>query len=311
MKCKLMDYADFDPRPVEGVNCESYASTFDNQAINFQATYGCQDKSGYKMPILQCNPLANIYAVANDHDYLADHPDELFLDAFGVTDKISAAEVEYIQEATVEQAVNKRWLVERTKRMCSPQFGRLCKCTDRTDKFQLAKSLLRSTPINSVPVRHGRKYEPIAMRHYEEMTGNTTTPCGLFVAHTRPYLASSPDIVIDGSTIVEVKCPYTSRDMLISNLTVPYLKVVAGELCLDPHHDYFYQVQGQLFCTGSDHCEFVVFTLKDIKVMRITRDDAFICNMVDKLSEFYRMFFRQSVLDKYFYKNSDKYVFRY
>ena len=121
------------------------------------------------------------------------------------------------------------------------------------------------------------------------------------MSRTRPYLASSPDRVIDESTIVEVKCPYTSRDKLISNLTVPYLKVVTGELCLDPHHDYFYQVMGQLFCAGSDHCEFVVFTLKDIKVMRITRDDTFICNMVDK---FY-MFFRQSVSDKYFYKHSD------
>ena len=127
------------------------------------------------MPILQCIPPANIYTVAKDDDYLPDHPDELFLDAFGITNKISAAEVEEIQEATVGQAVNKRWLVERTKRMCSSQFGRLCKCTDLTDKFQLAKSLLRSTPINSASVCHGRKYEPIALlRQYEEMTGNTT-----------------------------------------------------------------------------------------------------------------------------------------
>ena len=48
---------------------------------------------------------------------------------------------------------------------------------------------------------------------------------------------------------------------------------------------------------------YILYTLKDIKVLQIIRDDIFIHAMVDKLTDFYDRFFRQSVLKQYFYRN--------
>ena len=68
----LRNFVDFDPRPQHLVRKQAYASLFNNQCLNYQATYGASF-AGLLMPILHIIPPANIYAVANDHDYLADH----------------------------------------------------------------------------------------------------------------------------------------------------------------------------------------------------------------------------------------------
>ena len=44
-----------------------------------------------------------------------------------------------IEERTRGQAKNITWKLERTKRLSSSMFGRICKATDRTDKIKLAK----------------------------------------------------------------------------------------------------------------------------------------------------------------------------
>jgi hypothetical protein len=65
------------------------------------------------------------------------------------------------------------------------------------------------------------------------------------------------------------------------------LKEEDGHIFLDNNHDYFYQVQRQLFCTGATSCNFVIYTFKDFKCIHVKRDDIFINNMVKKLQEFY------------------------
>ena len=61
----------------------------------------------------------------------------------------------------------------------------------------------------------------------------------------------------------------------ISSLTVPYLKTDAnGNLHLDSKHNYYYQVQGQLLCTGKSRSYFVVYAKKDFfcrKLIEMTR----------------------------------------
>ena len=308
-KRELSQYSDFDPRPPKRQRVDTYQATVNNLCVNYQATHGCKSTL-QSMPILQRIPPANIYAVANDHDYLPQHPEQIFLERFGISN-VSQAMAESIEQATQGQTTKKLWFAERSKRMCSSSFGKLCKCTDRTNKPKLATSLLSATCVDAAPLRHGRKYEAVAVKKYEEMTGSKTTPCGIFVSLTHPFLSSSPDRLLDDDKTVEVKCPYTSREQFISPLTVPYLQEVGGELYLDTRHDYYYQVQGQLFCSGRQHCDFVVYTMKDVKIIQISRDDKFIDNMVDSLNQFYESFFRQCVLDKYFYKNCDKYTFQY
>ena len=143
------------------------------------------------------------------------------------------------------------------------------------------------------------------------MTSFNTSQCGLFVCSEHPFLASSPDRLVDINGIVEVKCPFVSKDRPITTVTVPYLKLRDDELCLDQNHDYYYQIQGQLLCTGRQFCDFVVFTLVNIKVIRIQRDEDFIKSMVSELKHFYKEFFRSVLLNRFLYRNTDDYNFEY
>ena len=94
-------------------------------------------------------------------------------------------------------------------------------------------------------------YELIAVKKYEEMTSFDTSQCGLFVCSEHPFLASSPDGLVDINGIAEVKCPFVSKkfpfvskDRPITTVSVPYLKLRDDELCLDQNHEYYYQIQG-------------------------------------------------------------------
>lgn len=128
---------------------------------------------------------------------------------------------------------------------------------------------------------------------------------------THPFLCSSPDRIIDEETVLEVKCPFTAKDKQISATTVPYLLEKDGQLILDTHHDYYYQIQGQLFCSERQRCLFVVYTLNDYFSHYIERDNSFIESMITKLSEFYNNHFKKAMLKKHLFSEFDDYSFTY
>jgi len=203
---------------------------------------------------------------------------------------------------TREQADSKLWQEHRCKRITSSNFGLICKARPSTDLTKLAKSLVSPADFNSRATAHGRQYEPVAVEMFEQATGLVASRCGLFVSQHQPYLAASPDRLVDDDTVLEVKCPFAARKQLISPATVPYLRKVDNELNLDHNHNYYYQVQGQLFCAEKTSCLFCVFTLADLVVIKIERDDAFIAHMVNRLCEFFAKYFRQAVLEKHMYR---------
>ena len=133
---EIRKMSDYDPRPAHLVNTEAYASTFNNLSINYQAACGSVStatRNPLPMPILQIIPPANMYAIANDHDYLKNHPENNFLEALGLMN-LSMEEIARIEERTRQQSQDKAWFCERTKRLQSSRFGRICKATERTDK---------------------------------------------------------------------------------------------------------------------------------------------------------------------------------
>ncbi|VDI07048.1 Hypothetical predicted protein [Mytilus galloprovincialis] len=210
-----------------------------------------------------------------------------------------------IQAFTVNQSKSKQWLYERCKRLTSSNFGRICKATDRTDFHKLALSYTRSSALYTAAIKHGRQYEPVAIEKYESITKLETVKCGL-LSKMHPFLAASPDGLTENNTLLEIKCPYTARNKLITPKSVPYLSEVNGELILDQKHDYYYQIQGQLFCTGKQTCDFFVYTHEDHKLITIQRNDRFIVEMKDALTSFYEKYFKR-VLDKFMYNSYDKY----
>ena len=303
----ISQYCDFDPRPAHLVQHAGYPAVFNNLCVGFQST--CTG-SAPAMPILQNIPPANVYAIVNDHDYLKKHPEDMFWESFGVL-SISEKEISDIERETRKQHASKAWCRERIKRLQSSNFGRICKATHKTNFDNLASSFMQTRELHTEPILHGKKYEPVAVKAYEDKHSVTTTPCGIFVSSEYPFLGFSPDRIVDENTVLEVKCPYTCWNMEITEVTVPYLKRVEGELTLSTNHDYYFQIQGQLLCTKRQHCDFVVYTLKDMKVCRIERDEGFICDMVDSLTHFFKSYYRKAILEHFLYKKSYKYCFEY
>ena len=97
--------------------------------------------------------------------------------------------------------------------------------------------------------------------------------------------SSSPD------GLIELKNPSTAKDMTIKEACEKIkgfcIKLKQGHNALDTNHDYFYQVQCQLYCTQTAWCDFVIRTNKELYIERIYRDDTWWQKQLLKLKIFY------------------------
>jgi len=60
-----------------------------------------------------------------------------------------------------------------------------------------------------------------------------------------------------------------------------------NEIKLKRNHDYYHQIQAQLYCTQRQWCDFVVRTDADIHVERVYRDLLWEKKNLQKLQDFY------------------------
>ena len=100
----------------------------------------------------------------------------------------------------------------------------------------------------------------------------TTRKCGFIVHPTKGWIGASPDsFVTDPSVllqngIVEFKCPFSKKDLSPTEACQFddfCCTLTENKLCLKHHHQYYHQVQLQLF-VGMDMyswCDFCVYTL--------------------------------------------------
>ena len=110
---------------------------------------------------------ANVYAIANDHDYQDKSPEDMFLQSIHVT-AITHGKQESIEIKTHGQGTNKFWREECLLRLHASKFGRICTATDRTDFPKLAESLTQYKNIKLSAIIHGRKYEAVACDAYSK-----------------------------------------------------------------------------------------------------------------------------------------------
>ena len=115
-------------------------------------------------------------------------------------------------------------------------------------------------------------------------SGLTTNPCGFIVYPTMGWLGASPDAkvydpsihpsYIDCNGIAEFKCPYSKQDKSPQESCQDpnfFCELANGSFQLKHKHNYFHQVQLQLFVSGDmfSWCEFCVYTPVGVAVERI------------------------------------------
>ena len=147
----------------------------------------------------------------------------------------------------------------------------------------------------------GRSKEKIARKRYvtKNKSSRINFQCqesGLFISQAYPYLRASPDGVIScnccGEGILEIKCPWTSRQRLISEYSItkpePCLTYDdSNKISLKNSYPYMQQIQHQMFVTGRLYGDFEVFLVKESVTIRIMKDVNYENDVVPKLSYFY------------------------
>lgn len=93
----------------------------------------------------------------------------------------------------------------------------------------------------------GRQYEPAAIASIELATGADVTEPGLVFLKHRPYVAATPDAMLDGKVSVQIKCPLKPEN----HLEVLYTRKVPQV--------YFYQLQWEAWVTGAEELMFASY----------------------------------------------------
>ena len=158
--------------------------------------------------------------------------------------------------------------------------------------------------FSTAATEHGCKHEDQAIETFENVMrkkhiGYRTIECGMFINKQFPWLHATPDFLswckCCGYGCGEVKCPYCLDGVDFESYTnkgSSSLEVKDGKTNLKREHQYYYQVQQQLFTTELPFCDFIVCGFNDkggsLINERIIQDKEHWENNVSKLSQFSR-----------------------
>ena len=119
-----------------------------------------------------------------------------------------------------------------------------------------------------------------------------TRSCGLFLKRHNMFLSASPRLLVKcsccGEGLVEIKCPYTCRNVSPREKPPLFLKSEKDLLNLKPSQCYFTQIQEQRGVTGRKWCDLFVYSKKGFHLQRIEFDKAYWFTLMMKLVYFFQ-----------------------
>lgn len=139
--------------------------------------------------------------------------------------------------------------------------------------------------FTSADMQHGLTYEPFAIEAYSRWSFNKVQP-GYFFRKSGTRIGATPDGLVGTKGTLQVKCPKLRNHLAT---------LMEGKM--PPSH--IPQVQGELWVTGRDWCDFVSYhpdakPERRLFVQRVVRNDKFIgqvlmprviefCKLVDRM----------------------------
>jgi hypothetical protein len=232
---------------------------------------------------------------------------------------VTETQAHSIELATREQAKSSRWFKEREKRITASTFPQIVtRKTNNHDKFiaRLISSKHTSTHSQTYKgsLKYGIDHEDDAIQRYYEYMQNSGHPVkvftsGLIVNPDHPHLGCTPDRkVFDPNAhphfgLAEVKCLYTLKN-LTPTKAANYgdkdfpCEYVGGKLVLKADHAHMIQVQSQMAISGTKWCDYILFTIPGLHVVRVYFDQAMWVNTIlPKVESFYFNHFAAKLLE--------------
>ena len=109
-------------------------------------------------------------------------------------------------------------------------------------------------------------------------------PTGVWLTNSG-ILGGSPDGLIGDDTVVEIKCPFTYRNDKLSEKFKNDTKYIiyfndSGEININPNHNYYHQIQGNLHITKRKKCILCIWTLQETITVEIEYDASWAENLL-------------------------------
>jgi hypothetical protein len=140
----------------------------------------------------------------------------------------------------------------------------------------LIKRVLGQYDLSRVKaISWGISNEDEAVKAFEAAMQKNVQSSGLWLMNSG-ILGASPDGLVENNALLEVKCPYTQRNMSINEAVAGYkdfcLTKEDGKFKLKTDHVYRHQVQGQLHIANKEICYFVTWTTKQTVIIIIKKE---------------------------------------
>jgi hypothetical protein len=237
-------------------------------------------------------------------DLTCDSIQQVFQD-FTSSLKVTRSMLDNLEKSTRGQGININWKKARSLVVTASHMGSIVK-RQKLELDALVKAIMYPTIIAGVKsLNHGNKMETKARQdyarwHMKKCGGVSIEDRGLVVSQDLPFIGASIDGSVQcpkcGNGIVELKCPYGTKQQQWRNMTPEVCAespnfcctLQDGKLKLKKEHQYMYQVQGQMGVCQQSWVDFVIWTKRGISVERIEADTSlWTSRMVPKLHHFF------------------------
>lgn len=234
--------------------------------------------------------------------------------------EITKEQITQVERDTITQAKGNNFFKHRAGRIGASQ----CKAASGSNPALPSQSLIQSVcypefnKVNTKAVLHGCKHEEHAIKAYEEKMKATHTNfkivrCGLFINEEHPWLHATPDFLCCcdccGEGCGEVKCPFCIEncdfDSYVLKASSCLEKDSSRNFHLKTKHQYYYQVQQQIFTITKRYCDFVVCAFRDngeteLVAQRIGPDTDHWKAVLPKVTLFWRTCVLHEVLGRWY-----------
>lgn len=204
---------------------------------------------------------------------------------------------------SVKQSETSVWYKQRYLRITAS--SRAHRIKTRVDDFEKLAQQFKKTKYKGAltdAMRWGLNNESKAKQKFTDTTKQEIWDVGLVIHLSQPFLAASPDGIIQGPNgfeLLEVKCPYTCKETKIIGCVygkkisyVDYLEINdADEAELKKSHQYYTQIQFSLYVLSIENCNFFVYSPKDYVLVRVERNEQFLSSLIPKIENFYFHYF--------------------
>ncbi|XP_062543047.1 uncharacterized protein LOC134210788 [Armigeres subalbatus] len=202
--------------------------------------------------------------------------------------KISDSEIIEVEKLTRLQSRCDLWRWVRIGRVTASLLSR---CIHSQETVPKKMSLLKDichpylNQKKSEAIRYGRDNEPKAKKALQAALKNHSgirlVECGVFIDRHRPYLAATPDLIMEcdccGKVAIEIKCPFRlsnkssfNNQFCIQNLE--FITSAGDNITLNMKHPYYWQIQAQMFITNSVYGILCVWSESEVVCIRVEKD---------------------------------------